>query len=127
MDANLVVAVGKVEATPQVQGEGDGKQAFFNFLVNHREPAGNGQWVDKISKIPIYCLGVKANVVEKNVVAGQELYISGRLQTWDAGNGTLGFGVIIDPVGYISFGFKPRTDKQVSTPAVGKGPGGFPG
>jgi len=123
MDANLMVQVAKVSGAPKISGEGDQKQAFFFVLANHRAPDKNGQWVDNFSKLPVYALGKKADVIEKNVVDGQELTLIGRFQSWDQGNSVLGFGMIIDIAGSISLGFKPKTDKTVQAAPAG----GFPG
>jgi single-stranded DNA-binding protein len=123
MDANKMVVIAKVSGVPKINGEGDGKQAFFTVLANHRAPDKNGQWVDNYSKLPVFAVGRKADVVEKNVVDGQELYLEGRYQSWDTGNGTTGHAMVIDVAGVISLGFKPKVDKPVQQAT----PGGFPG
>jgi hypothetical protein len=125
MDANKMIEMGKVAGTPVISDNGGKKQAFFHLLANHRAPGANGQWVDNFCKLPVYALDKKADVIEKNVVDGQELYLEGRYQSWDMGNGTLGHGMIIDAGGTISLGFKPRTDAQKAGGGGGGGAGAF--
>lgn len=116
MDLNKWIAVGKVSGAPQVGEKNGKKQAFFNFIVNRRAQDGNGQWVDIAMKAPVFASDNKADLIEKYVVDGQELGLECHYMSWDAGNGQLGHGMVIQNV---SFGFKPRQD---NAPTANAGP-----
>jgi len=104
MEMNKWIAIGKVEATPQISMNGSVKQAFFNFIVNNRAPNASGQWVDNPISVPVYARDKKADLIEKYVVAGQELTIEAQYMNWNA-NGQLQHAFLILNV---SFGFKPK-------------------
>ena len=119
MDLNKCIGVGKVQDTPQI-GENNGKrQASFMFIVNRRIQDANRQWVDSPMKMPVFAFDAKADLIEKYVVAGQELTLECHCQTWDTENEQLGFGMIIQNV---SFGFKPKADAAAGAQARGQGP-----
>lgn len=120
MDLNKWLAVGKVDGAPAINNNNGKKQAFFNFIVNRRAPQANGQWVDVPMTVPVYAYEVKADLIEKYVVDGQQLALDCHIMTWDA-DGGLGFGMILDNV---SFGPKPRKDDQPAD--VTKRPAGPP-
>lgn len=105
MDQNKCLFIGKVEETPQISDQNGRKQAFFMLMVNDRVQGSNGQWVDKLMKTPIFALEKKADLVEQYVVAGQELSVECKHQSWMAED-KLQHGFILQQV---SFGFKPRT------------------
>jgi len=119
MDLNKWIAVGKVQGAPQITENNGKKQASIDFIVNRRSQQAGGQWVDTPMKIPVFAFESKAELVEKYVVDGQELGLECFLQTWDAGNDQLAFGLIIQNV---SFGFKPRKDVAAGGPAIPGGP-----
>lgn len=115
MDYNKWVAVGKVEGTPQITMNGEKKQASINFMVNDRAPGANGQWVDNLMRVPVYAMDKKADLVEKYVVAGQELLIECKYKSWEV-NGSLQHGMILLNV---IFGFKPKGSAEAGAPAGG--------
>jgi len=122
MDMNKWMAVGKVEAAPQISDNGGKKQASFNFIVVRRNQDASGQWTDVLMTVPMFAFDKKADLVEKYVIAGQELGVECHIMTWEA-NGTLSFGMIIDNV---SFGFKPRQEGATQGNGGGGGFGGPP-
>lgn len=118
MDFNKWIAVGKVEGLPQITMNGDRKQASFNFIINDRAPGANGQWVDQQMSVPVYAMDKKADLVEKYVVAGQELLVECKYKSWDA-NGTPQHGMILLNV---IFGFKPRDGAGAAPAGAAAGP-----
>jgi len=124
MDLNKWFGIGKVQGAPQVVDRGGKKQASFTFTVNRRTQQANGQWVDTPMPVPVYAFDAKADLVEKYVVDGQELTLECYYQSWDAGNGQLGHGMIIQNV---SFGFKPKRDVADAGAGPARGPMGPPG
>jgi len=120
MDQNKCLFIGKVEETPQVSDQNGRKQAFFTLVVNDRVQGSNGQWVDKPMKTPIFAFEKKADLIEQYVVAGQELCIECKHQSW-AVEDKLQHAFILQQV---SFGFKPRNTSGAPAGGTGAGPMG---
>jgi len=114
MEMNKWIAIGKVEAAPQISMNGDRKQAFFNFIVNNRAPNASGQWVDNPVSVPVYAVDKKADLIEKYVVAGQELTVECQYMNWTA-DGQLQHAMKLLNV---SFGFKPKDSVQPQEASV---------
>jgi hypothetical protein len=104
MDWNKSTFIGKVKTSPQISDNGGVKQALFKFTLNDRTQGANGQWVDKPMDIDVFARDKKAELIEKWVVAGQELAIECKYVNWEA-NGALRHAFQLLNV---SFGFKPR-------------------
>lgn len=125
MDLNKCFFIGKVEETPQISEQNDRKQAFFNLIVNDRVQGANGQWVDKPMKTPIFAFNSKfkktADLVEQNIVAGQELTIECKHQSWMAEDKIQHYAFILQQV---SFGFKPRNTSDAPAGSAVAGPTG---
>ena len=121
MDLNKCFFIGKVEEAPQITDQNGRKQAHFNLIVNDRVQGGNGQWVDKPMKTPIYAFEKKADLIEQYVVAGQELTVECKHQSWMVED-KLQHVFILQQV---SFGFKPRTTSGAPAGGgAGAGPAG---
>jgi hypothetical protein len=117
MDWNKSVFIGKVKTVPQVSDNAGRKQAFFKFTLNDRTQGANGQWVDKPMDIDVFARDKKADLIEKYVVAGQELAMECKYINWEA-DGALkhAFQVL-----NVSFGFKPRP-AEPQQPVAQSGP-----
>jgi hypothetical protein len=75
MDYMSMIFIGKVKEQPQIRtGEDGKKQAFLTLIVvTDRVKESNGQWVDKITEVPVFATDKQADTIEQYVVAGQEL------------------------------------------------------
>jgi hypothetical protein len=106
MELNKCTFIGKVKTAPQISDNGGVKQAYMKFTLKDRAPGANGQWVDTFMDVDVFAREKKADLLEKYVVAGQELAIECKYVNWEA-NGVVGHAFQMLNV---SFGFKPRTD-----------------
>ena len=119
MDFNKCTFIGKAEDKPQIR-EGKQKQAFFNLIVNDRVQGANGQWVDRPITVPIYATDKKADIIGQYVVAGQELLIEGKYQSWKDGAGAVRHTITVYNV---ILGFKPRVQAEAqNVPDIGAPP-----
>lgn len=105
MDFMKCIFVGKVEDKPRIKDTQGKKQAFFNFVVNDRVPGANGQWVDNPQSIPMFATDKKAEIIEQYVVAGHELTIECKYQSWKDGAGNQRH---VFTVQNIVLGWKPK-------------------
>ena len=104
MDWNKSTFIGKVKTAPQISENQGQKQAFIKFTLNDRAQGANGQWVDRPMDIDLYARDKKAELVEKYVVAGQELAVECKYVNWEADGTTRHAFQLLN----VSFGFKPR-------------------
>ncbi len=123
MNFDQYVACCKVDSPPVLSDNAGNKTASFKVTVFRRQQQSNGQWVDsKFAKLPVYVMdSKKAEMGTNHLVAGQEVIISGHLQTW--GDNDESWGVIMTS---IELGFKPRTDGGGGGGRSQSGPGGPP-
>lgn len=118
MDLNKCIFIGKVKTAPQVSESQGQKQALIKFTLNNRAQGASGQWVDNPMDIDVYARDKKADLVEKYVVAGQELTIECKYVNWVDTEQALKHAFQLLSV---SFGFKPR-DTSPAAPNVTAGP-----
>jgi hypothetical protein len=104
MELNKSIFVGRVKDAPQISGEGAAKQAFMKFMINDRVLGESGQWVDRPMDIDVFARDKKADLLEKYVVAGQELAIECKYINWQDGNVLKHAFQMLN----VSFGFKPK-------------------
>lgn len=116
MDWNKCMFIGKVKTAPQISENAGRKQAFFKFVVNDRVQGANGQWVDKPMDLDIFARDNKADLVEKYIVAGQELTIECKYVNWEADGALRHAFQMLN----VSFGFKPKA--SAPQPAAQAGP-----
>jgi hypothetical protein len=110
--------IGKVEDQPQIAEQNGRKQAFLVFVINDRTQGANGQWVDRPMRLPVYAYDNKAELIEKYIVAGQELTIECKYKNWEA-QGQMQHAFILLNV---SFGFKPKNTATPSAAPMGGPP-----
>ena len=120
MKCNMWLGLGTVKGDPQITGEGDRKQAFFNFETIRRMQQANGQWVDTPTLVPIYALANKVKVVQDYCSDGRQLFLTCYYNNWDAGNGQIGHGMVVQTV---ELGYQPKKEYQEQAAPAG-GPGG---
>jgi hypothetical protein len=115
MDWNKSTFIGKVKNAPQISDNNGQKQALFKFTLNDRAQGANGQWVDKPMDVDMFARDKKAELIEKYVVAGQELAVECKYMNWEVD------GVIRHAFQLlnVSFGFKPRNAQPQAAPQNG--------
>ena len=120
MDYSKTMFIGKVKGL-QISSDSGKKQAFFNLTVNNRRPDANGQWVDKPMDVPMFASDKKADLIEKYVVEGQELWIECQYEAWIADGQNHHVFTVLS----VGFGFKPKNAAGTS-PSMAPGGGGGP-
>ena len=103
MDYSKTMSIGKVKGL-QISSPNGKKQAFFHLTVNNRRQDANGQWVDKLMDVPMFASDKKADLIEKYVVEGQELWIECQYEAWTAQEQVQHVFTVLS----VGFGFKPK-------------------
>ena len=91
MSVNKVILVGRVGADPELKTlEGGGKVVNFSMATSERFTAKDGTKKENTEWHKIVAWGTLADIIAKNVVKGQELFLEGKIQTrsWEDKDGT---------------------------------------
>lgn len=82
MSVNKVILIGNVGKDPDVRTLQDGtKVANFSLAVSERYRARNGEYKDSTEWINIACWSGAAELAEKYVRKGTQLYVEGKIRT----------------------------------------------
>ena len=81
MSLNKILLIGNVGQTPQVRTVGDSKVAQFNLATTERFKGKDGQMREETEWHNVSVWGKLAEVVEKYVDKGSQLYVEGRIKT----------------------------------------------
>lgn len=91
MSVNKVILVGRVGADPELKNlDGGGKVVNFSMATSERFTAKDGTKKENTEWHKIVAWGTLADIIAKNVVKGQELFVEGKIQTrsWEDKDGT---------------------------------------
>ena len=88
MNVNRVIQVGNC-AEPEIISTDNGKIAKFGFAMNESYKNKQGERIEKTEWSNVVVYGNLAEIVEKYVVKGMQLYIEGKMCTrqWDDKDG----------------------------------------
>lgn len=81
MSLNKILLIGNVGQTPQVRTVGDSKVAQFNLATTERFKGKDGQMREETEWHNVSVWGKLAEVIEKYVDRGSQLYVEGRIKT----------------------------------------------
>ena len=81
MSVNKVFLIGNVGQDPQIRQVGDQKVASFNLATTEKFKGRDGNMVESTEWHNISVWGKLAEVVEKFVSKGTQLYVEGRIKT----------------------------------------------
>ena len=81
MSVNKVILVGRVGGDANIRTVGDQKVASFNLATSEKYKGKDGNVVEQTEWHSITIWGKLAEVVEKYVTKGSQLYIEGKLKT----------------------------------------------
>lgn len=81
MSLNKILLIGNVGQTPQVRTVGDSKVAQFNLATTERFKGKDGQMREETEWHNVSVWGKLAEVIEKYVDKGSQLYVEGRIKT----------------------------------------------
>jgi single-strand DNA-binding protein len=82
MSVNKVILVGRTGVTPELKNlKSDSKVVNFSFATSEHYKDKTGAKVVNTEWHNIVAWGPLAEIIAKNVVKGQELYIEGKIQT----------------------------------------------
>lgn len=89
MSVNKAILVGSVGRDPEVRVSNDAKVATFTLATNERYKDRNGEYQTTTDWHTIVCWRATAEVVEKYVKKGMQLYVEGKIKTrsWEDQNG----------------------------------------
>ena len=81
MSVNKVILIGNVGQEPQIRTVGDQKVATFNLATTERFKGKDGNMVESTEWHNVTIWGKLAEVVEKYVSKGTQLYVEGKIKT----------------------------------------------
>lgn len=81
MSLNKILLIGNVGQTPQIRTVGDSKVAQFNLATTERFKGKDGQMREETEWHNVSVWGKLAEVIEKYVDKGSQLYVEGRIKT----------------------------------------------
>lgn len=91
MSVNKVIILGRVGQDPQVRTVGDQKVANFSVATTEKyKDSKSGEWKENTEWHNIVCWRHTAELAEKYITKGKELYIEGKLRTrsWEDKDGS---------------------------------------
>ena len=81
MSLNKVMLIGRVGGNPQIRTVGDQKVALFSLATSEKYKGKDGNPVETTEWHNITIWGKLAEVAEKFVTSGSQLYIEGKIKT----------------------------------------------
>jgi single-strand DNA-binding protein len=114
---NLCIFIGNVGDTPKVSllpnaGNNNNKVANISLATSEKYRDKNNELVEKTEWIPIVAFGANANLAEKYIKKGTQLYVEGKFRTrsWtdDAGAKHYTTEIVADDIKLL--GKKPAVD-----------------
>lgn len=81
MSVNKVILLGHVGATPNVREVGDTKVAQLNLATSEKRKGKDGNVIEETEWHNVSVWGKLAEVIEKYVDKGSQLYVEGRIKT----------------------------------------------
>lgn len=81
MSLNKVMLIGRVGGNPQIRTVGDQKVASFSLATSEKYKGKDGNLVESTEWHNISIWGKLAEVVEKYVTSGSQLYVEGKIKT----------------------------------------------
>lgn len=82
MSVNKAILVGRVGVTPELKNfQGDSKNVKFSLATSEHYKDKKGEKVVNTEWHNVVAWGPLAEIIAKNVVKGQELYVEGKIQT----------------------------------------------
>ena len=81
MSLNKILLIGNCGQSPQIRTVGDSKVAQFNLATTERFKGKDGQMREETEWHNVSVWGKLAEVIEKYVDKGSQLYVEGRIKT----------------------------------------------
>lgn len=81
MSLNKVMLIGRVGSNPQIRTAGEQKVASFSLATSEKYKGKDGNLVESTEWHNISIWGKLAEVVEKYVTSGSQLYVEGKIKT----------------------------------------------
>lgn len=81
MSLNRAILIGRVGGNPQIRTVGDQKVASFSLATSEKYKGKDGNLVESTEWHNISIWGKLAEVVEKYVTSGSQLYVEGKIKT----------------------------------------------
>lgn len=118
MSVNKVILLGRVGKDPEVRTALESKVATFSLATSERyKDSKTGEWKENTEWHSIVCWRNTAEIAEKYITKGMNLYVEGKLRTrsWDdkAGNKRYVTEIIADVVQLLD----KRQETQTAAPA----------
>ena len=81
MSLNKVMLIGRVGGNPQIRTAGDQKVASFSLATSEKYKGKDGNLVESTEWHNVSFWGKPAEVVEKYVTSGSQLFVEGKIKT----------------------------------------------
>jgi single-strand DNA-binding protein len=124
MSVNKVILVGSVGKDPEVRMVGEAKVATFSVATNEKyKDSKSGEWKENTEWHNIVCWRNTAELAEKYIKKGTQLYIEGKLRTrsWDKdGEKRYVTEIVADSIQFL--GKKEGSDSPAPAPAQQRKP-----
>ncbi len=118
MSVNKAILLGRVGKDPEVRTVGESKVATFSLATSERyKDSKTGEWKENTEWHSIVCWRNTAEIAEKYITKGMNLYVEGKLRTrsWDDKDGNKRYvtEIIADVVHLLD----KRQETQTAAPA----------
>lgn len=81
MSVNKIILIGNVGQTPEIKQTANSTLAKFSLATSEKYKNNSGEWVENTEWHNCQAWGKLAEIIEKHVGKGDQLYLEGKMKT----------------------------------------------